>query len=234
MWFPAYFALWISIRSAANRPTGIVPAITSTAKVHTVRFADAIRNAAVLCTDTSEFVHFLTSSVSAQITLALFPTSIRSPSLAISLLSYSTIFWALLAEYWIWYKNVSLASSLIPRHLTELLVLITSFPIIMSTCNGIRQPVISINSVLCMARSRPWEFNHVFVLSMTHLSFRFASSVFLALITAANWLQLCFMIKQFYPLQHRYGWMTGGVDKRIITNTCRGHCSPPFMFNGLK
>ena len=56
-------------RSAASRPTAIVTAITSTAVSDTVRYADAIRNAAVVCTDTSEFARCLNSSVSAQISL---------------------------------------------------------------------------------------------------------------------------------------------------------------------
>ena len=79
---PAVCALQNFVGSTASRSTGIVRASTSTAGAHTVRYADAIRNAAVLYTDTSEFARFLSSSVSAQISLLygimLFATSIKS------------------------------------------------------------------------------------------------------------------------------------------------------------
>ena len=73
-----------------------------------------------------------------------------------------TIFWALLAKYWIWYKNVSLRSSLIPRYLTELKILITSFPILMSTCKGIWQTVVSSNPFYAcpdLCRGNPTMFS---------------------------------------------------------------------------
>ena len=44
-----------------------MPAITSTAGAETVGYADAIRNAAVFCTNTSEFTRFLNSTLSAQV-----------------------------------------------------------------------------------------------------------------------------------------------------------------------
>ena len=133
------------------------------------------------------------------------------PIFAINRLSCPKIFWALLADYWIWYINPSLGSSLIPRYLTELLVLITSFPILMSICKGIRRPVISSNSVLCNARSRPC------------LSFRCASSVFLAVITAEFFFifRFCCLTCDTHPgftsnkLTHRYSqsWI---LDVKIV------------------
>ena len=56
-------ALEISVRSAASISTEILIAITSTAEAETVRYAEAIRSASILCTDTSELARFLTTSV---------------------------------------------------------------------------------------------------------------------------------------------------------------------------